>query len=45
MVKHHDQKGSWGGKALFGLYFHVVFHHLRKSGEELKQGQEPGSRS
>jgi hypothetical protein len=23
-MKHHDQKASWGGKGLFGLYFHIV---------------------
>jgi hypothetical protein len=32
MTKHHGQKASWGGKGLFGL-------HLRKSGQELKQGR------
>jgi hypothetical protein len=35
-MKHHNQKACWGGKGLFGLYF----HHRRKSGQELKQGRD-----
>ena len=42
-MKHHDQKASWRGKGLFGLYFHVALHHRRKSGQKLKTGQEPES--
>jgi hypothetical protein len=37
-MKHHDQKASWGEKNLFGLYFQIIIHHWRKSGQELKQG-------
>jgi len=44
-TKHHDKKASWGGKGLFDLHFHSVIHHRRKSGPELKTGQEPGGKS
>lgn len=27
MMKHHNQKTSWGGKNLIGLYFHAILHH------------------
>jgi hypothetical protein len=27
VMKHHDQKASWGGKGLFGLYFQITFQH------------------
>jgi hypothetical protein len=37
LYKHHDQEANWGGKGLFGLYFHTAVHHQRKSGLELKQ--------
>jgi hypothetical protein len=36
---------NWGGKALFGLHFHIVIHHQRKkkvkrkSEQELKEGK------
>jgi hypothetical protein len=36
-VKHHDQKASWRGKSSFGLYLHIIVHHWRESGQELKQ--------
>ena len=39
MRKHHEQKASWGGKGLFGLHFHIIALHRRKSGQELKQGR------
>ena len=39
VMKHHDQKASWGGKGLFDLLFHITVHHRRKSGQELKQGR------
>jgi hypothetical protein len=26
-MKHHDQKESWRGEGLFGLYFHIAVHH------------------
>jgi hypothetical protein len=29
-------KTSWGGKELFDLHFHIVVHHWRKPGQELK---------
>jgi hypothetical protein len=35
-MEHHDHKASWGGKGLFVLYFHILFCHWRKSGQELK---------
>jgi hypothetical protein len=38
-TKHHDQKASWEGKGLLGSHFHIVVHHGRKSGQELKQGR------
>jgi hypothetical protein len=31
------KQASRGGKGLFSLHFHVVVHHQRKSGLELKQ--------
>ena len=34
-------KATWGGKDLFGLCFHVMVLHQRKSGQELKQGRNP----
>ena len=36
-MKHHDQKASWGGKGLLGLYIHSTVHHQRKPGQEFKQ--------
>ena len=36
-MKYHDLKASWKGKGLFGLHFHVIVHHVRKSGQELRQ--------
>ena len=24
VMRHHDQKSSWGGKGLFGLHFHIA---------------------
>jgi hypothetical protein len=39
VIKHHEQKASWGGKDVFVLYFPIVVHHWRKSGQELKQGR------
>lgn len=38
ILKHHDQKANWGRKVLFGLYFHVVEHHWRMSGGQIRQG-------
>jgi hypothetical protein len=38
-------KATWGGKGLFGLYFHTVVHQGRKSGQETQAVQEPGGRS
>jgi hypothetical protein len=32
-------KDNLGGKGLFGLHFQITVHHLRKSGQELKQGR------
>lgn len=36
MMKH---KANWGGKGLFGLFFHISVRHQRKSGQELKKGR------
>jgi len=36
-MKPHNQKVSWRGKRLFGIYFHTTVHHGRKSGQDLKQ--------
>ena len=27
VMKRRDQKASWGGKDLLGLYFHIAVHH------------------
>jgi hypothetical protein len=40
LIKHHDQKASWGGKGLFSLHFHIAVHHQRKSGQELTRGRD-----
>jgi hypothetical protein len=38
VTKHHDPKGCWEGKGLFGLHFQIIIHrHWRKSVQELKQ--------
>jgi hypothetical protein len=41
-IKHHDQEASWGGKGLFGLYFHTVVHH---QGSQDWNSSRSGSRS
>ena len=40
VMKHHNQKKkvSWVGKG-FGLQFWIIVCHWRKSGQELKQGE------
>lgn len=39
MIKHRDQSNFvTGGKGLFGLQFHIIIHHHRKSRQKLKQG-------
>ena len=38
MIKHYDQN-QVGEEGFFGVYFHMAFYHLRKSGPELKQGR------
>ena len=35
VMKHRDQRHCGGEKGLFGLHFHIVFYHGRKSGQEL----------
>lgn len=42
-MQHHDQSPSWGGKGLFGLYFHIAVYRQRKSSSQRKQ--EPGGKS
>jgi hypothetical protein len=37
--KHHNQRASWEEKGLFSLYFQMIVHHWRKSGQEIKQGR------
>ena len=37
IVKHHDQKQV--GEHSFALHFHIIVHHRRKSGQELRQGR------
>ena len=37
-TKHHKQ-ATWEGKGLFCLGSHIIVHHWRKSGQELKQGR------
>ena len=39
VMKHHDQKASWGGKGLSDLHFLITDYHQRKSGQEVKQGR------
>ena len=42
--KHHNQKESWGGKGLFGLYFNIaVITEEFRTGTQT--GQDPGGRS
>lgn len=31
---------SWGRKGSFGLYFHIIVHHQRMSGQKLEQGRK-----
>ena len=38
VMKHHT-KATWGGKGLFGLHTHIIVHHQRKLGQELKQSR------
>jgi hypothetical protein len=38
-MKQYNQKASWGGKGLFDLYFQIIVHPWRKSGQELKHGR------
>jgi hypothetical protein len=38
-TKHHHPKANWGGKILFGFYFHSTVHHWRKLEQEPKQGR------
>lgn len=33
-------KGTWGGKGLYGLCFHIAVHYLRKSGKDLEKGRD-----
>jgi hypothetical protein len=39
MTKHQD-RASWGGKALFSSHVHIAVLYHEKSGQELKQGKE-----
>ena len=38
VMKHYDQS-NLGRKGFIWLHFHIVVHHSRKSGQELKQGR------
>ena len=38
-MKHSDKKQVGQERVLFSLCFHITVHHWRKSGQELKQGQ------
>lgn len=38
-VLKQGSKTSKGGKGLFGLGFHIIVHHWRKSEQELKQNR------
>lgn len=40
MTKHHNQVASCRGQGLFGVCFHIIIRHWRKSGQELKQGRK-----
>jgi hypothetical protein len=33
-------KATCEGYSFFGLHFHITVHHLRKSGQELKQARD-----
>ena len=39
VMKHHDQKASWGEEGLSGSHVHITVHHWRTSGQELTQGR------
>jgi len=45
VMKRHDQKASWGGKGLFGLYFRITVPSLEEVRTGTQVGQEPGGRS
>jgi hypothetical protein len=34
-----------GRKGLFSLYFHIIVHHQRKSGQEIRQGRNREGRA
>ena len=38
VMEHYDQS-NLGREGLFGLHFHTVVYHWRRSGQELKQGR------
>lgn len=38
VTKHHDKR-NLKGKGLFGFCIQITVHHLRKLGQELKQGR------
>jgi hypothetical protein len=37
-MKHHNQS-NLDRNGVSGLHFHIIVHHRRKSGQELKQGR------
>lgn len=37
MMRHHDQKQTWGGKDLFQLLSYITVCHQGQSGQELKR--------
>jgi hypothetical protein len=38
-------KATWRGKGLFSLHFHIMVHHGKKPGQELKQGMNQEARA
>ena len=40
LMKHHDQKASWGGKGSFSSHFiSLTVHHQRKTGQESNRAE------
>ena len=40
VMKHLAPEACWGEKGLSGSHFHIVAHHRRMPGQELKQGRD-----
>ena len=40
LMKHQDQKATWGGRDLLVLHFCITAHQQEKSGQKLRQGRD-----